>query len=98
MTLSVRRHLELRLRLGAPDLAGGPLIARLVLSAFRARKHLACGGDGSLTLSDPSLDFASVRCDGFDSRDCGRDTLCQPVDQGTRFRGLANSALMLASE
>src|ERR1700681_3136 len=98
MTLAVGRDFELSLRLGAPDLTGSALVPRFVLRALGAREHLARRGDSCFTLSDPGLDFASIRSDGFDSRNRGRDALGESVDQGTRFGGLTDSALMLARE
>ena len=65
---------------------------------FGARELLARGGDRRFPLADSGFDLARVRRDCFNSRDRGRHTLGQSVDQCPCFRRLSRGALVLPGE
>ncbi len=98
MPATIRCHLELRLRLRAPNLTRGPLVARLVLSLLGRPEHLARSGHGGFVLGDPGADLPCTACQCIQTRDRQGFALTEPLDEGACFRGLAGGPLVLSPQ
>ena len=94
MAEPVRRHFELGLRLGPPNLAGSAVLPRLVLHLLGARQHLASASHRRLALRDARFDLLRANCQTIDPTERRRLALGKSFDEGPRFGRVACSTLV----